>query len=166
MKTAWFWLAAVLAPVPLLDETVHVPQAGWRPYPISLRQRPAVIECQFTVRRGPPIRVWLLDQRELGRFFAGRGVHPVALTGYVRQGVLRHLVGTGDYAVVLDNRFSGGEPVEVHLRITLDFAGSEVRELPPERRAVVVAASLLFLIGVGYWVNRRLGPKLRARFLR
>ncbi len=164
MKAVWLWVAAVLSPLPLVEETVLVPPSGWRSFPIALRQRAAVIDCQFAVRRGPPIRIWLLDQRELGRFHAGRTVHPVAITGYTHKGALRHLLGLGEYVLLVDNRLSGREPVEVHLRIALDFAVPQVREASPQRRAVVVALSLLFLLGVGFWFNRRLVPKLRARF--
>lgn len=165
MRPVWLWLAGALAPVPLLDEVLTVPPAGWSQIPVSLRQRPAMIRSEFTVRQGAPIRLWLLDRRDLGRFDAGRHLHPVAMTGYGEKGGLSHHLGLGDYVLVLDNRLSRAEPAEVRLRVGLDFAAAlQVREVPPGKRGTVIAVSLVYLFAVSFWFARRLGPKLRARF--
>jgi len=66
---------------------------------------------------------------------------------------------------VVDNRLNARENVEVALRVALNFDAWEARELSPERRALVVALSLLFFVAVVWWVARRLGPKLASRFL-
>lgn len=159
----WLWMLAALAPAPLLEEVLIVPPSGWRPYGFALRQQPAVMQCEFSVRQGPAVRLWLMDRRNLDRFQAARPLEPLAFTAYGHRGSLRQPLGLGDYVLVLDNRLSRREPAEVALRITLDFSAPVVREVPPQRRRLVVAASFLFLVAVSYWFARRLAPRLWAR---
>ncbi|MCS7314598.1 MAG: hypothetical protein RMI94_02140 [Bryobacterales bacterium] len=156
-----FWLAPAAAP--LFEETVTVPPGAWRALALSLRQRPAVLECAYEVRRGPAIRLWLLERRDVERFAQGRALRPLAVSAHARGGQLRHALGLGDFALVVDNRLSAREGVEIGLRAALDFAAAEARELPPERRALIVTLSLLFLAALAYWAARRFGPIFAAR---
>jgi hypothetical protein len=158
-------LGLITSAAPLLEETIVVEPGAWRSLALALRQRPAVVECSYQVVRGPAVRVWLLEIRELERFRRGRSVRPLAVSPHHKQGSLREALGIGQFALVVDNRLNARENVEVTLRVTLNFDAWEARELPPERRALVVALSLLFFVAVVWWVARRLGPKLASRFL-
>jgi len=163
MIAVLLWLAAAGAPVTLLDDVVGAPPAGWRVIAVTLRQRPAVIDCEYLVRRGAAVRIWLLDRRDLPSFQRGRAFRPLAMSGHGRRGSLRHNAGLGEFVLVVDNRLSARAGTEVHLRVLLDFSGGQARELSPERRTVIVALSLLFLGATIYWAARRLGPQLWAR---
>ena len=158
-------LGLITSAAPLLEETIVVEPGAWRSLALALRQRPAVVECSYQVVRGPAVRLWLLEIRELERFRRGRSVRPLAVSPHHKQGSLREALGIGQFALVVDNRLNARENVEVALRVTLNFHAWEARELPPERRALVVALSLLFFVAVIWWVARRLGPKLASRFL-
>lgn len=163
MRAIWLCLLASAGPLTLLDELVTAPPGEWRPLSIALHQQPAVIECNFAVRRGPPVRLWLLDRGELRAFGSRAPVRPLAMTGYQRQGLLRHPAPKGDFVIIVDNRLDGRQSAEVRLLVRLDFASMQAWELPPERRRVVLLASLLFSLIVGWWAARHLGPKLWAR---
>lgn len=156
-----FWLA--LAAAPLFDETLTVPPGGWRAVTLSLRQRPAVLECTWVVRSGPEVRLWLLDRRDVERFERGRALRPLAVSPHGRQGQLRQTLGLGEFALVADNRLNAYRGAKIGLRATLDFAAVEARELPPGRRALVVALSLLFFLTLAYWAVRRFGPLFAGR---
>ncbi len=106
MIGALLWLAAGAGPVPLMDDAVAAPPAGWRPVVITLRQKPAVIDCEFRVQEGPPVRLWLLDGRELASFRTGRAVEPLAVTGYRSSGRLRYNGGPGELRLGVDIRMS------------------------------------------------------------
>jgi len=163
MIAALLWLASGAAP--LLEETVIVEPGAWRSLALTLRQRPAVVECSYEVLRGPAVRLLLMELRELERFRRGRSVRPLAVSAYHRQGRLREALGLGHFALVVDNRHNAGDGVELALRVALSFDAGHARELPPGRRALVVALSLLFFAAVVWWVARRLGPKLAGRLL-
>jgi len=163
MIPALLWLASAAAP--LLEETVIVGPGAWRSLALTLQQRPAVVECSYEVVRGPAIRLWLLERRELERFRRGRSVRPLAVSPHHKQGRLREALGLGHFALVVDNRLNDRESVELALRVALSFDAWHARELPPGRRALVVALSLLFFVAVVWWVARRLGPKLAGRLL-
>ena len=45
-------LAVLPRAQPVLDETVTVPAADWKAFPIPLRQQPARIDCGFEVESG------------------------------------------------------------------------------------------------------------------
>lgn len=163
MIGALLWLAAGAGPAPLMEDAVAAPPASWRPVVITLRQKPAVIDCEFRVQEGPPVRLWLLDGRELASFRAGRALEPLAVTGYRSSGRLRYNAGLGEFVLVVDNRMSAREGATVRLRVGLDFAAGQVREVPAGRRAAVIVVSLAFFCAVSYWAARRLGPRLAAR---
>jgi hypothetical protein len=143
----------------LMDETVQVPAASWRDYPIELRQRPALVECSFSVEGGGSgVRVALMQRAEVERLRAGQRHHVLAATGYERAQRFRFPVPAGDYSIVVDNRLEGRGPADVHLRVALAFTGPEpeAQVLSPARRASVVAASILFFLAVAFFAGRKL----------
>lgn len=143
----------------LMDETVEVPPAAWRAFDLELRQRPAMVDCSFSVSSvGSGVRVALMRREEVDRLRAGKGHHVLIATGYERAQRFRFPVPAGDYSIVVDNRLEGRGPAEVRLRVALVFAGSqpEPRVLSPARKAVVVAASILFFLSIAFFAGRKL----------
>lgn len=156
-----FWLAPAAAP--LFEEVLTVPPGGWRTVTLSLRQRPAVLECAWEVRGGPAVRLWLVERGDVDRFARGRALRPLAVSPHARRGQFRQALGIGEFALLVDNRLSARHGVEIAVRAALDFMAVEARELPAERRAVIVTASLLFFLALSYWAVRRFGPLFAAR---
>jgi len=152
-------LAAGPRTLPLLDETVTVPAADWRAFGIPLRQRPARIECGFSVESGGAgVRVLLLERAEFGRMEAGQGTRALAATAYQRSGGFTYWAPPGDYVMVVDNRMEGRGPAAVLVQATLVFDedGALPRVLSPGRRAVVVGLSVLFFAAVALFAGSRL----------
>ena len=85
------------------------------------------------------------DQVE--RLLQGRPPRLLRTTDYAREGGLRYLVREpGDYVVILDNAMEGRGPVTADVRVELDYESAEAQEprmLPPPRRRMVVAISLV-----------------------
>jgi len=154
-------LAAAPDRLVLMDETVQVPAAQWRAFDLELRQKPALVTCNFAVvHGGSGVRMALLRRDDLDRLRAGERHRELAATEYERAASLRYPVSGGVYSLVLDNRLEGREPAAVHLRIALVFADGmpEAIELAPGRKAVVIALSILFFAAVLYFAGRKLGP--------
>ncbi len=150
----------------ILEDTVEVPAADWRAFDLELRQRPALIDCRFTVRSGGSgVRVAVLRREELARLRAGQGHHILAATGFERDGALRVGVPAGRYSLVIDNRLEGRGPARVWVQVSLVLAGSppEARTISPQRRAVVIAASVLFFLTVVLFAGRKLQRALASR---
>jgi hypothetical protein len=66
--------------------------------------------------------------------------------------------------VVVDNRERGEQAAKVRLRVSLDFSGTtepHVRELPPARRAVVIAISCAVFFAIVLFTGRKLFHALR-----
>ncbi len=163
-----FLLALAAAPdrFVLMDETVEVPPAAWRAFDLELRQRPAMVDCSFSVvSGGSGVRVALMRREEVERLRAGEGHHVLVATGYERSQRFRFPVPAGEYSLVVDNRLEGRGPAEVRLRIDLLFAGSQLEPqvLSPARKAVVVAASILFFLVVAFFAGRKLRRAVSER---
>ncbi|MGE5645005.1 MAG: hypothetical protein ACM336_04355 [Acidobacteriota bacterium] len=146
--------AALLAAA-LLNQTVRVPAAGTREFEIAVKQRSAVLDCEFHVERGGSgVRVALMQNR-----------HALATTGYTRAHRFRFPLPAGEYTLVVDNRLEGRRPADVRLSLKVEEAAGlpEPRTLSPRRRAVVVASSVLFFVLVAYFAGRKLRKALRER---
>jgi len=161
MTVLLLWLSVGVPTLTLLDEEVMAPAGGWRSLAIALRQRPAVLECTYTVRRGAPVRLWLIERSELPKFSTGR-LRPLAISGPHKTGELRQALRLGDFVLIVDNRLEARQAAELHLRVSLVFAAGQAGELPPDRRRLIVGLSLAYLLALSWWAWRRLGPKLRA----
>ena len=156
--------AAAQERVTLLDEVFEVPRSGWRAVDVALKQRPAIIDCRFSVvRGGSGVRVALLQREHLGRFRGGQPHRVLLSTGFEPRGGFRHAPGLGDYSVLIDNRMEGRGPAAVHLEVALLFSrGGEplVRELSPDRRLTVIVVSLVVFAGLVWCAVRCLGRVL------
>jgi hypothetical protein len=154
------------APIVLLEDTLAVPPAAWRSFDLELKQRPAIVDCRFAVRGGGSgVRVALMRREDLERLRAGQGHHVLASTNFEQGGTLRVAVPPGEYSLVLDNRLEGRGPAQVWVQASLVFAPGppEARVLSPQRRAVIVAASVLFFLTVVLIAGRRLRRALAHR---
>jgi hypothetical protein len=152
-------LAAAPERVVLIDEVVAVPAKGWRDFAITLRQRPAVLECRYTVSGGSGVRALLLQRSDVERLREGRPHQPIAATAFVHAGALRAAPPVpGDYSLVLDNALEGRGPALVRLTVSLTFGVAQpaARELPAGRRLTVICLSALFLFAVAGYVGWRL----------
>jgi hypothetical protein len=162
-------LILLLAPAErlvLVDEVIHVGPSQWQAVDLALRQRPATIECKFSVERGRSgVGVALLDRRELRRF-RGRLPHrTIFATGIQRAGGFRYQAGIGEYVLVIDNRLEERGAADVRLEVALSFGRPgqfPARELSSGRRATVVVLSLLFFAAVVFYAVRRLRGALRS----
>jgi hypothetical protein len=161
-------LAAAAPPERLLlmDDTFEVPAADWRSLDLELRQRPAVIDCRFAVRHGGSgVRVALLRLEDLDRLRAGKSHRVLASSSFEQGGKLHVAVPPGRYSLLLDNRLEGRGPAQVWVQASLVFAtGPPIAAvLSPQRRAVVVALSLIFFIAVALFAGRKLKQALKQR---
>ena len=157
-------LAAGPRVLPVLDETVTVPAADWKPFAISVPLQPARIDCGFEVEGGGSgVRVLLIDRAGFERMSAGRGYRALAATAYQRSGAFVYRAPPGDYVIVADNRMEGRGPAEVRLQVTLVFdAGVGLpRTRSAERRTVVVGLSVLFFGAVALVAGGRLWRAFR-----
>jgi len=159
-------LALLVLPraLPILDETVTVPVAEWKAFPIPVRQQPSRIDCGFEVESGGSgVRLILIERAGFERMSAGQGYRALAATVYQRSGGFMVWAPPGDYVVVADNRMEGRGPAEVRLQVTLvvDGGGERPRTLSPERRAVVVGLSVLFFGAVALLAGGRLWRAFR-----
>jgi len=152
--------------VVLLDEVVEVPASGWRAVEVALKQRPATIDCRFTVVRGRSgVRLALLRREDVGRFRGGQPHRVLLSTAFEPRGGFRYAPGLGEYSLLLDNRMEGRGPAAVRLEVALVFprAGEPlVRELSTGRRVTVVVASLAVFAAIIWYAARRLRHGLRG----
>src|SRR5688500_15190424 len=80
--------------VVLFDELVRIPRSQWRGLtPVVLRQRPAIVEVDYTVvSGGAEVRAVVMTRQEVARFRDGHSPRAVAATQPSREGKLRHLI--------------------------------------------------------------------------
>ena len=157
-------LFALQTGVPLLltDEVVVVPPSQWRAVEVSMRQRPALVECDFHVGgEHPGVRLALMTKDDADRFQLGHAHNLIASTAYQHEGNLKAgVTQPGDYMIVLDNRLDGHRAAHVRLKVNLTFASEQatsVRYAPRDRQALSIAAGLLFFFTValiGGWKIR------------
>ena len=141
----------------LVEETLDVGPKAAKGLTAVLQQQRAVIEVVCRPIEGDDLILIILPPE-------GAGSRPV----YVQpprseDHPYRYLaVRPGEYRVVVENR--GDSPARVALKVTLVFGAPGAAEpftLPPPRRRLVVAVSLLFLAALGWVSVRRILPLFR-----
>lgn len=149
----------------VVEETLRLAPGEARGVNLVLRQRPAVIDIRFrTTESDAAVSVGLR---------APEGAEAASPRNFVRvvreqaSGSIRYPARLlGDYQVVVENPQRRPRMATVELRVELGFeeAGTLRPEtLPPERRRLVVALSLLFLLVVALWTGRRLLEAIERR---
>ena len=156
---ACLMLLAASTSLELSDEVYRVAPHDLRYMELSLNQRPALVEALFEVNAGPPrVRLALMRREDFDRFRLGQPRAPLAISPAGATGRVFHDVARpGDYVLVVENRAAA--PAEVHLRVMLDFSGRHsltVTQISPERRAVVIALSMMVFVAIVSYSARRL----------
>lgn len=136
----------MLALVALTNGLLTVPPAQWRALTLGSPSPGTYVEVEFNVRKGSRVQALLLTRPDAERLHRGRTPSPECSSGFEREARMRCRVQEADeYVLIVDNRIEARLPAEVHLRVDLQSPPSVIfREVPPERRRVVVALSLAF----------------------
>ncbi|MEX2263306.1 MAG: hypothetical protein WD696_15220 [Bryobacteraceae bacterium] len=144
--------------VVLVDKSFTVPRGDWRYLEVSLKQKPAVLHGEFGSSEEAGLRVAVLNDGQLSRLRSTKSEAGLDAIAIRNEGTLRVALERGKYAVVLDNR-NGKTPIEVRLKVWLDFEGDrklEVRTLSWKRRMVVIVASFVVFFGIVIYSARKL----------
>jgi len=156
----WFvcactWLPAATTRLELADEVYHIPAGEWKWIPVELRQEPATVMASYIVEDGSgKVRIALYSRDDLEHM---QDDAILAGTAQGKSGGFAYRVRDRDsYAIVVDNRTDKTNPATVRLRVSLDFARPRVTELPPERKATVIAVSFLVFFTVVTYSARKL----------
>jgi hypothetical protein len=160
--TALLLLAAAGSQV-LLDEVFQIPASDWRYVPVTLKQPPVTVECEFRVLSGNgEVRLALVNRDGLEQLRQGDR-EPLGSGAYQTQGTLSRMVRVPDeYAVAVENSSRG--PVRVRIRVTLDFSERfrpQVGYLSPERRFAVIVVSLSVFLAIVIFSARKLREAMR-----
>ena len=146
-------------PQTLLDDVFQVPAKEWRYVPVTLKQPPVTVECEFQVISGNgTVRLALVNRDGLDELRQGDR-EALGSGGFRQQGRYHRLVIVPDeYEVVIEN--GGRTPAAVKVKVSLDFSQRglpEARYLSPERRfAVIVISATVFLAIVTYSARKLL----------
>lgn len=137
---------------------ISVPPSHWQTLNVPVPEPDTTIDISFQAMHGSRVQLLLLDRKDAERFRRGRSVDPLMTTGFQNAGRLRYRAATqGEYVLLLDNRIEGRSPALVDLRVeTAPARSATVRELPPEKRRLVVTLSLLFFGGTIFFSARQL----------
>ncbi len=158
-------LAASGGRLTVVEETLRLAPGEARGVNLVLRQRPAVVDIRFRTTDGDAVVSVGLRAPE-----GAEGASPGNFVRVVREQAsasIRYPARLlGDYQVVVENPHRSRRTATVELRVELGFeeAGTLRPEtLPPERRRLVVALSLLFVLVVVLWTGRRLLEAIARR---
>lgn len=155
-------------PLVLTDEVLTIPPSQWRSIEVGLRQRPAVVECQYeTAGEHPGVRAILLSEGDAKRLKGGRAHSVLASTAYQPKGRFRVAVTQlGDYLIVLDNRLEGHRPARVRLKVMLDFMTAKAapaRYPARSRQWLSIGLGFGIFFGVLIFAGWRLNRAFAAR---
>jgi hypothetical protein len=131
---------------------------------VALKQRGAVVNLNFRVERGSPVRLLVLTPQQARRLTRGRPYTALAATGYAQSARLRRLLAEpGNYVVAIENREQDRGASRVRVALWLDFAGARPRHADPMRGLLSVVLSLAFFAGVAVYTGVRLRAALEHR---
>ena len=132
----------------------------FRSVPLTVRQTPVEVDCQFEVIEGnPSVHVELLPMSEFRLFDRGLDHETLAITADGRNGVFRRIIDvSGQYAVVVVNgKRAPPATVSLQVRTSVNPAASDVaRTLSPRRRLTVILISFAFFFVTVTWSARKL----------
>ncbi|MBI1788313.1 MAG: hypothetical protein HYR60_12290 [Acidobacteria bacterium] len=162
LLVAWLLAAASTSRLTVIDGSYQIPRGDWNYVELRVVRPATLAHCQFEVDGGKTeVRVTLLKAADLEAMRAGRD-HPVlAVTAYAPAGKLRQAIqAPGEYAVAIENRKQTREAAQVKLTVWLE-SERVARELPPGRRAAVIAASLAVFVALVAYAWRKLAGSVR-----
>ena len=139
----------------------------YRWVPVVVRRTPTAIDCSFeVVNGGGTVHAELLTDRDFALFARHREYETMASTEPGRGGGFRHMIETpGRYRVLITNA-RGAPPVAVSLvvRTQVDPPAATLSVgVSPQRKLVVILASLTLFLGTVFWSGRRLLHAFRNR---
>ena len=149
----------------LTDGVISVPASRWSAIEVPVNQSGTVIEASFSVPSGDTaVEAILVTRKEADRFNAARSYHALCRSGYQTEGKLRcEAEQKGDYVLLIDNRIEGRRSTEVSVKINMREPASIIAvTVPPGKRAIIIALSLLFFVAV---VISFLGRLMRDAFV-
>ena len=153
-----FLLFASQSPV-LLDEVFEIPASQWRFVPVTPRQTPARIECDFRVVSGnAPVRIVLMDEEEFRQLKSGDRQLLGSAEPAARGMVDRTVSVAREVAVVLENHEARG-PIRVALRVTERHLMAS--QLSPRRRSAVIVISVAAFLAIVIYSGRKLRAAIR-----
>jgi hypothetical protein len=128
----------------LTDGLISIPPGQWRAISVLIPSAGTLVQMEHEVRDGGRVHTLLLPQSEAERFHRGRSVEPICSSGYQSEARLRCRVpAAGPHVLIVDNQITMRRPAMVHLRVDVRApADVIVRELPPQRRRIVISLSL------------------------
>jgi hypothetical protein len=142
----------------LTNGVISVPASHWSAIEVPVVQPGTMIEASFSVPNGATaVEAILVTRKEADRFNAGRSYHPLCRSGYQTEGKLRcEAEQKGDYVLLIDNRIEGRKPAEVSVKISVREPASIIAvTIPPRKRAVIIALSMLFFVAVVMYSARQ-----------
>jgi hypothetical protein len=148
-------LAALL--VVLTRGPLNIPPAQWQAISVPIPAPGTQVEIELEVRSGSRVQALLMTAAQAVRFNRGRAPVPICASGFRRQATLRCRVAEpGQHVLIVDNRIESRQPALIDLTVELHPpADVIVRELPPERRRLVIALSLGFFGAVVLFTARQ-----------
>jgi len=169
LRLALVALLAWAAPAAQRKETLiysrfDVDPGEWRYFEFPAKAGEARLDVRFEVlspKNAPGVRVAVLREGEFRRFRDNQPHQQVRTTTYRREGSLRtRLEEPGGYVVLIDNRQGERRRCRVDLEVTLttgpDPETLPVRYASPQKRLIVVAASLFGFGVITGWAGRAL----------
>jgi hypothetical protein len=132
--------------VVLTSGLISVPASHWQTVELRISEPDTVVEITFQAMHGTRVQVLLLDRTQADRFRRGRQVDPILTTGFQNAGRFRQRISErGEYVLLVDNRIEGRGPTLVDLRVESSPPRFRyAREVPPEKRRLIITLSLLF----------------------
>ena len=146
----------------LAAESFRVPAHDYRYVPVRIANWPATLICSVDVPGGAPLTLDLIDKRELIRFVRGESPAFLLKMPESRKFDFRQaLPEKGEYEVVLID--DQGQPSDVRFEASVEFAREPdpARYVSPQRRLVIIAASLLVFIVTISWSALKLIEMMR-----
>src|SRR5579863_8356605 len=149
-------LIMLLAPGPavLLDEVFEIPASQWRIAPVTPKNAPAALQCDFRVVSGEAhVRVVVMDTEEFRQLKSGD--RELLDSGeQAARGSLSRMVSAGEeFAVVMENTEARG-PIRVALQVREQRL--PVGQLSPQRRLGVIAISVTAFLAIVIFSGRKL----------
>src|SRR3954451_7081654 len=142
----------------LTDGVVSVPPSHWSAVELPIYQTGTTVEASFSVPQGgTAVEAIIVTRKDADRFNSGRSYKPICRSGYLAEGKLRcEIDQKGDYILLLDNRIEGRKPPKAPLKINLREPASIIAiTVPPQKRAIIIALSLLFFVAVVMYSARQ-----------
>jgi hypothetical protein len=132
--------------VVLTNGPLNIPPARWQAISVMVEAPGTHVEIAFDVKSGARVQASLMTAAQAVRFNRGRDPQPICASGFREHERMRCRVPeAGQHVLLIDNRIASRAPTLLNLSVELHPpVNVVVRELPPERKRLVIAVSLAF----------------------